>query len=96
MEKTALTQFSDFHGNYLLAGFGRLVNGHLRMGWSGGLYQLTPVWRKHDILTDSQYFILFNQVNAQWELRELKPPFISLTHDRIFCKTGLINEMFLF
>ena len=91
-----MTRFYDYHGFFDLTGFGRLEKGHLKMGWSGGLHPLRPVWKKRDILTDSQYFILFNDENERWELHELKPPFSSLTVDHIFCEIGLMNQMFLF
>lgn len=80
-----------FAGTYDLCGFGKQVGIDFKIGTElDGLHgQATPVWRKVDRNTGSEFFIFFN--NDQWELHERRIPSSTMTYDHLFCKTGSFN-----
>ena len=99
-----LNRFLNIIGTYELHGFGRYDRYELKMGSKmDGLHQLTPIWKKTFVDTDSQcvsqYFIFFNQTRSRWQLHETKTYdglSTSIKYDHFFCSTGLANQFLLF
>lgn len=104
--KDAPIGFFEFEGIYELHGFGRYGACKLEMGAAPGQLQgLNPIWKKLYTATESQYFIFFNHTRQegprscwkrQWELHETTSPSSYITHDRLYCKTGLFDQFLLF
>ena len=100
-EYETFKRFLNFSGEYELHGFGRYNGLRLKMrsAIDGQLIGLTPIWKNIFTLTDSQYFIFFNQTYSRWELHEMKTyseSSLPFSRDHIFCKTGLTNLFLLF
>ena len=91
-----VSRFLNFYGSYTLAGFGRMDGCELKMGSKiDRLQGITPIWRKTFTVTDSQYFIFYNQTSSKWELHEIETRngfSSSITNHHLECKAGLLTN----